>query len=425
MPDLYKYGRLSTPSLGKKEKNETTIKTGLDTSLLYKYIIRNLKEVNAKILILVILVFDASCQFAYLLQVRPMICERDDTMYLLIGLLFVFWLLVVPSLIGSLVINQLFREDKTDLMLAVACGAACMMAIFYILVIPMLFLNMSLHVLVICWSVLMLYLCVIALIFNRKRCRKIIKDNLNQIKLLSWIAGIVILLVVLQTLFAAIYQHEDADDAFYVASATTSVATDSIFQFDPYTGLAFDTYPANYVLSPFPIFVALLSKLVMLHPAIIAHSVLPAVLIPLSYIVLALLAKRLFPDQPASVMYFLLFVCVLNIFGNVSVCTSSSFLLLRIWQGKAVLANIILPAILYFSLRAMSGKKNYGEWLILLVCSFAACLVSSMGIVLAPIMIVCLGIVFAIRNRSMHTFAYSIACCAPCITCGIIRIIGF
>lgn len=344
-------------------------------------------------------------------------------MYFIEFLLILFWMLIVPILIGTLLINQLFKEIETDLLLAVVCGAICMLAVFYILVIPMQFLSIPLHILAICWCIVMIILCGFSLIFNWSRFKRILGDNYQKIKIRSWFTALIIALILSQAFILTWYQHIDNDDAVYVASATTAVNTDSIFQYNPYTGQSLVEYPDRYVLSPFPIFIATLSKLVLIHPTIVAHTILPAFLIPLSYIVIALLGKKLFPDQPSGVYYFLLFMCVLNYFGNVSIYTNSTFLLLRIWQGKAVLANIIIPAILYFSFRAMLGERNYGEWIMVFACSLTACLVSSMGILLAPIMIACMGFVFAIQNRKIKTLLYSIACCLPCIVCGIFSVI--
>jgi len=344
-------------------------------------------------------------------------------MFILEFFLVLFWLLIVPIMIGTLVINQLFKEKVTDFLLASICGVICMLAFFYVLVMPMLFLNMPLHWLVCCWSSLMVVLCVLSLLLNRQRIKSMLCHNFLQIKGLFWLKILIIILVLAQAFVLARYMHTDADDAFYVANATTAVATDSIFKFDPYTGLHFSSYPIRYVLSPFPIFIALLSKLLMIHPAIIAHTILPAVLIPLSYIIFAVLGKKLFPDQISAVLLFIFFLCILNMFGNVSIYTNSTFLLFRIWQGKSVFANIILPAIMYFSFRAMLGEKNFGEWMMLFFCASAACLASSMGIVLAPIMIVCLGSLFAFRSRKLQIFAYSIVCSVPCIACGIISVI--
>lgn len=344
-------------------------------------------------------------------------------MYFLECVLILFWMFIVPALIGTLVINQLFKENKTDLLLALVCGAICMMAVFYVLVMPMLFLKIPFHVLVICWCLMILLLCSLALIYNRKRFKEILSHNIFQLKILPWLTIVVVLLIMVQAFILTYYEHEDADDSFFVAAATTTVATDEIYQFDPFTGSDSYECPSRYVMSPFPVFVALISKLVLIHPAIVAHTLLPAILIPFSYVILAVIGKKLFPDRPSAVVLFLMFLCILNLFGNVSIYTNSTFLLFRIWQGKAVLANIVLPAIFYFSLKCMNGEKVFGAWLMLFSCVLAACLTSSMGLVLAPIMIVCMGLVFAFQNRKMSTFVYSIVCCAPCIICSIVSLI--
>lgn len=351
-------------------------------------------------------------------------------MYFLQCLLTLFWMLVVPFLVGTLVINQLFKEKKTDALLAVVCGVICMLAIFYVFVIPMMFLRIPLHILMICWGILILTLSGMAIYLNMKQWKDIINYNFQQIKAMPWFAILVIVLVVGQAFILAGYTHDDDDDAFFVAAANTDATTDTIFQYDPYTGLLYNpseevslaSFPSRYVMSPFPTFIALVSKLVQTHPAIVAHTIIPAIFIPLSYTILAVLGKRLFSEKPAEVMLFLLFLCIINIFGFISIYTNSTFLLFRIWQGKAVLANIVLPAILYFAFRAMPGKAKIGEWTMLFACALTACLTSSMGIVLAPIMIGCLGLVFAIRDRTIQTLIFSLVCCSPCIVGGIVNV---
>lgn len=344
-------------------------------------------------------------------------------MYLVELLLIILWMMIVPFLVGALVINKLFKEKVIDLLLAIVCGAICMLAVFYILVIPMLYLKMSLNILVISWSVIMLILCGLSIAINRGKIKDAFRNSLSKIRNLSFIAVLVILLVIAQGFLAAYYQHSDADDAFFVAASATAISTDSIFQFDPYSGLPIPFYPPRYVLAPFPIFVAVLSKVMLIHPTIISHTIFPAVLIPLSYIIWGLLGRKFFPGRSISVFYFMLFLCVLNIFGNTSIYTNATFLLFRIWQGKSVLANIVIPAILYFSYRTMPKDSGFGAWLMLFACALAACLVSSMGVVLAFFMIIGIGVVFSFQNKKINSLLYSIACSTPCIVCAIVTII--
>ena len=101
--------------------------------------------------------------------------------------------------------------------------------------------------------------------------------------------------------------HMDADDCFYVATATTDVYTDTIFEVDPYTGTAYRALPRRYVLSPFPVFLAVVSQLSgRLHPAVMAHMVFPAVFLSMAYMVQAVLAKKWFPEKkrPRGSIFF-------------------------------------------------------------------------------------------------------------------------
>ena len=117
--------------------------------------------------------------------------------------------------------------------IAWVCGAIGMLAIFYILVMPMFYFKLPLHILVLCWSSLILVFCILSLVFNRRCYKDILRYNFRQFKSLPWFVIFVVLLILAQVIILVFFQHEDADDAFYVANATTAVATDSIFQFDP------------------------------------------------------------------------------------------------------------------------------------------------------------------------------------------------
>ena len=65
-----------------------------------------------------------------------------------------------------------------------------------------------------------------------------------------------VLLIVVQMYAGIFYTHIDDDDAFYVATASTTLETDTVFQYNAYTGDEYESLPSRYVLSPFPIFEA-------------------------------------------------------------------------------------------------------------------------------------------------------------------------
>ncbi len=67
--------------------------------------------------------------------------------------------------------------------------------------------------------------------------------------------------------------------------------------------------------------------------------------------VYALIGRNLFHGDKEKTGYFLILVTMLTIFSGYSERTSGLFLLIRLWQGKAFLAGILLPLTLYLFLR--------------------------------------------------------------------------
>ena len=68
------------------------------------------------------------------------------------------------------------------------------------------------------------------------------------------------ILILIQLVVVVLYAHMDEDDAFYVGTATTAVETDSLYAYNPYTGAAYNVLPSRYILSPFPAFLAVTSR---------------------------------------------------------------------------------------------------------------------------------------------------------------------
>ena len=105
------------------------------------------------------------------------------------------------------------------------------------------------------------------------------------------------------------YAHMDADDAFYVATATTSVHTDSIFAYNPYSGAEYAVLPRRYVLSPFPVLLAVISQLSGgLHPAVTAHTIYPVVFLLAAYLVYHQFGRLWFAEKEESRGCFCFFV---------------------------------------------------------------------------------------------------------------------
>lgn len=332
-------------------------------------------------------------------------------------------LIAVLFLTGALATRFLDRENLS-FSLALVYGFCIVFALFELLAVPMTFKNVPFTTLAYTWGIMILVLSVLSVLWNRGRLIKIIKNSSGRGRELFFLKAAVIVLILFQAYILFRYVHYDEDDAFFIASAVTAVEKNSIFGFSAYTGEAVGAeYNARYILSPLPIVWASISQIFGVHAAIVARTVMPVFLVPFVYVVYGLLGSKLFPDRKESYWLFLLFLCILNVFGCFSIYTPSTFLLVRIWQGKAILANIILPLVLYLSVRCMKENGRRADWLMLFCTMTAACLVSSMGIMLTPVLLGVMGTIYALKNRNLKQLALAFFCCIPCFLCGLVYII--
>ena len=200
-------------------------------------------------------------------------------------------------------------------------------------------------------------------------------------------------LLIAQLFMAYTRAYFDGDDAYYVTQSVITWQTDTMYRYLPYTGIT-TTVDARHALALFPMWAAYLAKMSGTHPTIILHSMMPLVLIPLADLVVYCLVKKLAvmsmrgaagapaaaeaagsaaaegtgsalaaskaaggaaaafeednPEFRASLSRItgtaMAMTALLQIFGNVSIYTPETFLMMRTWQGKAILAAILLPA---------------------------------------------------------------------------------
>ena len=294
-----------------------------------------------------------------------------------------------------------------------------MFALAEILILPAIYRKMSLHFVTVVFAVLMSVFALYGLWklnIDREMHIVRIKRELPQVSAWMWIA---VAAIFIQIFIAVVYAHMDADDSFYVATATTSVQTDSVFQYNPYSGAEYRILPKRYVLSPFPVLLAIFSRLSGgMHPAVLAHTVYPAVFFAAAYLVYHQFGKMFFPEKKREQGIFLLFCAVLIWFSGFSVYTAGNFQLVRIWQGKAVLASVILPFLMYLGFDIMLKEQVGYSRFLMIFASMAACHVSSMGIMLAPIVIAAYTLLTLWKTRSIRCMGYTILYILPSLILG-------
>lgn len=324
--------------------------------------------------------------------------------------IFLGFFLIIPFLLGMLLCGN---RDKIR---AYIYGWMIMLALFEILVLPLIFLKASFQTFCILWMTVIIILALFGLYKNRKNLPLKFANTPHP----TWTGIFFVLQCLVQVILVAVLQHSDADDMYFIGIANTSLSTNTMLQFEAYTGQPAASFPLRYVFSPFPIFIACISKFTGIHPAIIAHTLFPIVFIPIFYLIMYKLGEKIFTEK-AKILLFCNIIALLNFFGNYSIYTSSTFLLFRIWQGKAIVANIILPVLFLGFLE--DWRENENSFLTLLVVVLAGCGVSSMGIILQLLILFVYGLVYLIQKQWKKVLKVFLAC-IPCFALSLAYIIA-
>lgn len=232
----------------------------------------------------------------------------------------------------------------------------------------------------------------------------------------------------------------DGDDAYYGVQALIAQQVDTLYRVNPYTGRS-APLDVRHALALFPVWEAYLGRMCKIHATIIAHSVVPLVLIPLTYVLYFQIGKVLLDGKKRLLPMFMALIALWQIFGNISIYTAETFFLTRTWQGKSFAGNFVIPAVLWIFLClfaakdtegegiiAPKGMKNQGRWIerpeyrksgkkgfwILLAClNLAGGASSSLAILLSCLMTVGFGFLFAIRKRRIGILIKSGLSCIP------------
>lgn len=272
-------------------------------------------------------------------------------------------------------------------------GQMLLFSVLQIMTVPMILLRWKFNTLF--WS----YIGVGALLFG-VGCWKIVEGRtkvkirvpeLRPVELL--LLMIIVLLILWQACDYFFGIHLDEDDARFLAQANDILEYGQLFTRYFETGeLIGVVEPVRDITSPWSVMFAMVSRLLFTKPAIFAHTIYPTVEIMLVYCIYWLMGRELFKEKESQLSVVFLAI-IINLFFTVTSYTQSTFSVIRIWQGKASVAAVIVPMLIYlFICLNRRNKDNLSLWVMVIATGCAACLMSGAGIPLSFIAIAILGL---------------------------------
>lgn len=347
-----------------------------------------------------------------------------------------FWLVIIPFCIGLLPAGFM-PEDKRKPGIVLLAGYFTMWAVFGLVTIPVVvFVRYDNFILASrCFMALGILGAAagVWLTYRRRRFGRLrewmsFADCIREMSVAERIEWLLFLLLLGFQLYKAVaYASFDGDDAYYVAASLIAQQADTMYTILPLTG-RHTGLDIRHALAVFPMWVAFVAQKSHIHATILSHTIMPLILIPLTYLVYYEIGRLLFgrPDRQVkaersgeNLPLFMILMAVFQIFGNVSIYTNETFFLTRTWQGKAVAGSLVIPALLWLFLLLYGGRKKgaaaerAGIWLLLVCVNITAGICSSIAVFLVSILMAVAAFCLAIVERDYKVLFKMGAACIP------------
>ncbi len=343
------------------------------------------------------------------------------------------WLIAAPTVIGVL-FNFILPADKRKPGITFLLGAMIYFASFELVAIPCM-VNITYHAFAYCvkyynivlgiMAVLGVVRVVYALCIRKDRSLILVTDmdDRSQFKAMQietkvyW--GIFFALVAFQMVMAVVMASFDGDDAYYVVESLLTQQADVMNTILPYTGNS-TSLDIRHALAVITMWIAYVSKMSGVHATIVSHSVVPLLFIPLVYLVYVEIGKIIFRDRRDFTPIFMIIVSVLMIFGNVSIYTPATFFLMRTWQGKALVCNLVFPFIIWIFLWMMEDKEEtklglsrVAPWVMLGLINMFSGMCSAMGVIFGSGLIALLTLILLFMTKRWTVIVGAFLCVIP------------
>lgn len=332
------------------------------------------------------------------------------------------WIYLMPCLVG-LGVSRILKIDERTVLKSFVIGNISIWALFQIITVPLVLTKGSFTMVIVLVNLVLFGICTWVIydeLFLKKRKNLHWKKWVKRLPYVSFseMVSLSVMEIMLVTLmFAIIFlQHTDADDSRFVVNAVEMVRTDRLLLTDPITGQELETWIGELVkdvTSPWAAYIAYCAKMTGISVVITAHSVLPVSLILCSMTVFWLTSKEFFKEDITNRSIFMCFVILLNVYGYFSRNSAEVVRLIRIWQGKASVAGIAIPAMFLICMWLYENEKKYGYYMLLLFLNLGMCLMSGMGIIIGAIMLGSTGGIYGIVKKKAWMSIIMWGMCIP------------
>ena len=212
------------------------------------------------------------------------------------------------------------------------------------------------------------------------------------------------------------------DQSYYLGDTATSLYTNTISQYNPYTGRILDFLNTEYLLETYQNHGSVMCQIFSLHPMVENMTVMASVVIILYQLVFYEIGMLLFHNNRCKSILLVFFLFLLNVF-SFNLYTAAEFLMIRPSEGKTILAVLILPTLFYLFLCAAQKPGPHRYWLYTLLVILGSFGLNMSSIFMIPFEISALYLPLCLKRKSIRVFGQYLLFLAPCLFFSVLYII--
>lgn len=316
---------------------------------------------------------------------------------------------------GSLVLHFLpGSETDSRLSRRLILGFFAYQFLFTVIALPMKLLLLPLSWLSAAWVCCLALLLVLFLIFERKafaaRVCSITLDRRSAAALLILLAAILT-----QTILFNLNDETYAlwDQSYYIGDTVSSLYTNTISQYNPYTGYQLDNLNREYLLETYQNHSSVMCQILHLHPLIEVRTVMASAVIILYQLIFYETGMRLFRRDRLKSAVMVCFLFLLNLFSY-NLFTAGEFLMIRPFEGKTILAVLIIPSLFWLFLHTAAEPENRAFWCYSFVVILGSFGLNMSSIFMIPFEISAFYIPLALKKKKISIFLRYLILLIPC-----------
>ncbi len=330
-------------------------------------------------------------------------------------------------------------DEHCPILLSTVAGFFLYYLLFFVFCVPPMKYYRPMSLLTKIWVPTVVILVIVSAILNHKRWAAGARRALGYLKEHPCVTFFIAVLIGLQVFLVSCTYNFTLDAAYYVANVATSVETDMMNVYDPFTGAWQDHYEMRYFFATYQIRDAVVCQLTGIPALVYTKSVMAVTIIILTNIVYFMIARELFTGSRASddngvlgmtrvkssetaVVVMMAIMLVINM-TFITIYTSSLFLMTRTYEGKSIVGNLAVMTLFLLFIKMNDDKLKHHPWFIVFTVCFGAATISSSANMLMPVELTVLFVPMMIRKKAWRMIPGYIACVIPGVVFSLIYVL--